>query len=103
MSAVTMELRATGAACSLGSRTRGSSLSWDITADWQYDPALQTEIEVRFIAEGDAGTRVEFEHRRLDRYGDRRDEMRTIFDKTGDWGRFLAAFAETAAASARAG
>jgi hypothetical protein len=29
---------------------------------------------------------VEFEHRRLDRYGDRRDEMRTIFDKTGDWG-----------------
>jgi uncharacterized protein YndB with AHSA1/START domain len=78
-------------------------LSWDITADWQYDPALQTEIEVRFIAEGDAGTRVEFEHRRLDRYGDRRDEMRTIFDKTGDWGRFLAAFAETAAASARAG
>jgi hypothetical protein len=29
---------------------------------------------------------VEFEHRRLDRYGGRRDEMRTIFDKTGDWG-----------------
>jgi hypothetical protein len=28
---------------------------------------------------------VEFEHRRLERYGDRRDEMRTIFDKTGDW------------------
>jgi uncharacterized protein YndB with AHSA1/START domain len=24
-------------------------LSWDITADWQYDPALQTEIEVRFL------------------------------------------------------
>jgi hypothetical protein len=77
-------------------------LSWDITADWQYDPALQTEIEVRFITEGDAGTRVEFEHRRLDRYGDRRDEMRTIFDKTGDWGRLLAAFAQTAVTSARA-
>jgi uncharacterized protein YndB with AHSA1/START domain len=42
-------------------------LTWDITADWQYDPALQTEIEVRFIAEGEAGTRVELEHRRLDR------------------------------------
>ena len=78
-------------------------LSWDITADWQYDPALQTEIEVRFTAEGDAGTRVEFEHRRLDRYGDRRDEMRTIFDKTGDWGQLLASFAQTAAAAARAG
>ena len=77
-------------------------LSWDITADWQYDPALQTGIEVRFITEGDAGTRVEFEHRRLDRYGDRCDEMRTIFDKTGDWGQLLAAFAQTAAASVRA-
>jgi hypothetical protein len=28
--------------------------------------------------------RVEFKHRRLERYGDRHDEMRTIFDKTGD-------------------
>jgi len=26
-------------------------LSWDITADWQYDPNLKTEIEVRFIAD----------------------------------------------------
>src|SRR5262245_52482435 len=76
-------------------------LSWDITADWQYDPALQTEIEVRFIAEGDSRTRVEFEHRRLDRYGERRDEMRTIFDKTGDWGRLLAAFAQMAATRAK--
>jgi uncharacterized protein YndB with AHSA1/START domain len=78
-------------------------LTWDITADWQYDPALQTEIEVRFIAEGEASTRVELEHRRLDRYGDRRDEMRTIFDETGDWGRLLAAFAQTAMTSARVG
>jgi uncharacterized protein YndB with AHSA1/START domain len=77
-------------------------LTWDINADFQYDPTLQTEIEVRFIAERDASTRVEFEHRRLDRYGDRRDEMRKIFDETGDWGRLLAAFAETAATSARA-
>jgi len=77
-------------------------LSWDITADWKYDGALQTEIEVRFIAEGASRTRVEFEHRRLDRYGDRRDEMRTIFDKTGDWGQFLRTFAQAAAASAKA-
>jgi len=76
-------------------------LSWDINADWQYDPELKTEIEVRFIADGKDGTRVELEHRKLDRYGARRDEMRTIFDTTGDWGRLLAAFAQTAAASAR--
>ena len=76
-------------------------LSWAITADWQYDPNLKTEIEVRFIAEGANGTRVEFEHRRLDRYGARRDEMREIFDKTGDWGRLLEAFTARAAAASK--
>jgi len=71
-------------------------LSWDITADWQYDPELKTEIEVRFVAEGDRSTRVELEHRRLDRYGARRDEMRRVFDKEGDWGRLLERFAGVA-------
>ena len=77
-------------------------LSWDIDADFQYDPALQTEIEVSFIPEKDGSTRVELEHRRLDRYGDRRDEMRTIYDKSGDWGQLLALFAQTAETSAKA-
>jgi uncharacterized protein YndB with AHSA1/START domain len=31
-------------------------LSWDISADWQYDPALKTELEVRFNADGDHRT-----------------------------------------------
>jgi hypothetical protein len=52
---------------------------------------------VRFIPDGKNSTRVELEHRRLDRYGARRDEMRTIFDKTGDWGRLLQTFAQAAA------
>src|SRR5262245_18944677 len=72
-------------------------LSWDINADWQFDPNLKTEIEVRFIADGKNGTRVELEHRRLDRYGARRDEMRAIFDKVGDWDRLLEAFARATA------
>jgi hypothetical protein len=46
----------------------------------------------RFIAEG-KGTRVELEHRRLDRYGERREEMRRIFDTEGDWGKLLEMFA----------
>jgi uncharacterized protein YndB with AHSA1/START domain len=71
-------------------------LSWDITADWQHDPNLGTEIELRFIPEGKDGTRVELEHRRLDRYGARRDEMRRIFDTEGDWGRILEGFARVA-------
>lgn len=73
-------------------------LSWDITADWRYDPELKTEIEVQFIVEGPSTTRVELEHRKLDRYGARRDEMRRIFDSEGDWGRLLAMFARAAAA-----
>lgn len=77
------EARAIGVACLRGSRLRGP-FSWDIAANCQYDPALQTEIEVRFFTKGGSRTRVEFEHRRLERYGDRRDEMRTIFEKTGD-------------------
>jgi uncharacterized protein YndB with AHSA1/START domain len=74
-------------------------LSYDISADWQPDPDLNTEIEVRFIAEGEKRTRVEFEHRRLDRYGARRDEMRHIFETEGDWGKLLESFARTAAAA----
>lgn len=74
-------------------------LSWDISADWQFDPALNTEIEVLFVPDGMNGTRVELEHRRLDRYGARRDEMRRIYDTEGDWGRLLASFAQVAARS----
>jgi len=73
-------------------------LSWDIDADWQYDPNLKIEIEVRFSAEGSNRTRVELEHRHLDRYGERRDEMRRIYDTEGDWGRLLEAFARAAEA-----
>lgn len=51
-----------------------------------------------FVPEGKAGTRVELEHRHLDRYGARRDEMRRIFDSSGDWGRLLGMFAQLAAA-----
>jgi uncharacterized protein YndB with AHSA1/START domain len=72
-------------------------LTWDIDANWQFDPALGTEIEVQFIPEGDNQTRVTLEHRLLDRYGARRDEMRRIFDTEGDWGRLLEMFARAAA------
>ena len=74
-------------------------LYWSITADWQHDPGLKTEVEVRFIADGLNGTRVELEHRRLDLYGARRDEMRAIFDTEGDWGRLLESFARAASAA----
>jgi uncharacterized protein YndB with AHSA1/START domain len=72
-------------------------LTWDVSADWQPDPNLKTELELRFIAAGKDRTRVELEHRHLDRDGERRDEMRRIFETEGDWGRLLASFARAAA------
>jgi uncharacterized protein YndB with AHSA1/START domain len=77
-------------------------LTWDIDANFQYDPSLNTEIEVRFITVGAVETRVELEHRRLDRYGARRDEMRRIFDTEGDWGKLLAMFAAAATSGSSA-
>ncbi len=73
-------------------------LSWEISSDWQHDPNLETEVEVRFIAEGKDGTRVELEHRHLDRFGARRDEMRAIFDSEGGWRGLLESFARAASA-----
>ena len=77
-------------------------LSWDITADWRFDPALKTEVEVRFAPDGAGGTRVELEHGRLDRYGSHREQMRGVFDSEGGWGGLLAAFTRAVVASREA-
>jgi hypothetical protein len=67
-------------------------------ADWQHDPNLKTEVEVRFVQEGKEGTRVELEHRHLDCYGPRRDEMHGIFDSESGWSGLLASFTRAAEA-----
>lgn len=45
--------------------------SWDIGPTWQLEtePANSSEVEVRFIAETADRTRVELEHRNIDRHG----------------------------------
>jgi uncharacterized protein YndB with AHSA1/START domain len=74
-------------------------LAWQISADWKHTPSLQTEVEVRFIAEGNDATTVELEHRHLDRYGERRDQMRSTFDSEMGWNALLGAFAARASAA----
>src|SRR5262245_18039383 len=60
-------------------------LSWQISASWKHDPALDTEVEVRFVALGPALTRVELEHRRLENFGADAEKMRATFDSDGAW------------------
>ncbi len=69
-------------------------LAWQITPEWQFDPNLLTELEVRFTADG-AGTLVELEHR-LEGYGAAAAQVREIFDGPEAWMSLLERFAKEA-------
>jgi uncharacterized protein YndB with AHSA1/START domain len=71
-------------------------LAWQIDAQWRFDPHLVTEVEVRFIPEGQA-TRVELEHRNLERYGVQSEAVRATYDSPGGWSGLLEGFARLAA------
>jgi uncharacterized protein YndB with AHSA1/START domain len=73
-------------------------LAWQLSADWQFDPELVTEVEVRFIAEGAGSTRVELEHRNLQRMGERAAQIRGMVDGAGGWTAILEHFKKCAAA-----
>jgi uncharacterized protein YndB with AHSA1/START domain len=74
-------------------------LAWQITGEWAYDEDLLTEVEVSFAPEGPDRTRVELEHRGLDAFGERADEMRGTFDSPGGWPGILERFAQAATAA----
>jgi uncharacterized protein YndB with AHSA1/START domain len=69
-------------------------LAWQINAQWQFDADLVTELEVRFLPDGDGMTRVELEHRCLERFGDNAAAIRDALDSPDGWNGLLAAFAE---------
>jgi uncharacterized protein YndB with AHSA1/START domain len=70
--------------------------SWDISMQWQIeaDPARASEVEVRFVADGQARTWVELEHRHIDRHGDGWEGMRDAVGSDGGWKVGLHAFAQ---------
>ncbi len=78
-------------------------LLWQIGADWQFDPEFETEVEVTFSSEGPDRSRLDLQHRNLQRYGANTEQMRTIFDDPAGWTATLAGFAELAGAQAAPG
>jgi uncharacterized protein YndB with AHSA1/START domain len=77
-------------------------LTWEISVDWHHDADIHTEVDVRFHAEDDGRTRVELEHRGLEAFGERAEEMRGIFGSDGGWRGLLDRFAAAAATDASA-
>jgi uncharacterized protein YndB with AHSA1/START domain len=65
--------------------------SWDINPQWQIetDHEKTSEVEVRFIAEGESRTRVELEHRNLDRHGEGWEGMREGVGGGEGWPLYL--------------
>ncbi|HWA89384.1 MAG TPA: SRPBCC family protein [Rhizomicrobium sp.] len=66
-------------------------LVWQLGPDWEYDKDLDTEVELKFIPEGD-GTRVEFEHRHIERMGEGAEKARAAVDAPGGWTAILEEF-----------
>lgn len=74
-------------------------LNWQISADWRYDPTINTEVEVRFIADGEARTRVELEHRGLlEAYGERAEQIHALYDSPDGWADVLDRYAAATSA-----
>ena len=69
--------------------------SWDIGPDWQLvsDPENASEVEVRFVAETPQRTRVELEHRHIDRHGPGWEAVRDGIADDRGWPLYLDRYA----------
>jgi uncharacterized protein YndB with AHSA1/START domain len=71
-------------------------ISWDISPQWQIETNLEntSEVEVRFTPESRQRTRVELEHRNLDRHGAGWETERESVRSEGGWPLYLRRFAD---------
>ena len=69
-------------------------LAWQLDTQWEFARDLETEVEVRFVPVDDDHTRVELEHRHLDRYGADAPEMHRTLDSPDGWNGLLARYAD---------
>jgi uncharacterized protein YndB with AHSA1/START domain len=69
--------------------------SWDIGPTWQVEsePENASEVEVRFLAEGSDRTRVELEHRNIDRHGPGWEAVASGVGHDDGWPLYLARYA----------
>jgi len=72
-------------------------LAWQLSADFKYVRELITEVELRFTPEGTRATRVDLEHRHLERYGELAEKVREQVGAPGGWAAILEQFARAAA------
>jgi len=70
--------------------------TWDISPQWQLetDSSHASEVEVRFLAESPERTRVELEHRHLDRHGDGWEGLRAGVAGDQGWPLYLSRYAD---------
>lgn len=71
------------------------AFSWDISPQWQLESDLEktSDVEVRFISETPDRTRVELEHRNLDRHGDGWESTREGVGGEQGWPLYLNRYA----------
>ncbi|OBJ45277.1 ATPase [Mycolicibacterium mucogenicum] len=76
--------------------------SWDIGPTWQVesDPGKTSEVEVRFTAEADGRTRVDLEHRHLERHGAGWRSVADGVDGEAGWPLYLNRYHDIVAAEA---
>lgn len=81
------------------------TFSWDISAEWKLetDLAKTSEVQVDFIADGPQRTRVELEHRNLDRHGPGWENVRGAVGSPGGWPGGLERFADYITRARRTG
>ena len=75
-------------------------LTWQINAEWKFDPDLSraSEVEVRFT-EANGQTTVDFEHRHIERLGAGAEELAKSVGSADGWPAILELFAKAAAAA----
>lgn len=71
-------------------------LAWQLTAEWKFDAAFMTEVEINFTPVGPTHTRVALEHRNLERFGMSEEAFRKAISDPGGWPGILERFAEAA-------